>query len=244
MTLVAERAVVMWPQFSAVDPPTILLSFGAMLTGRSRARRIVAAALAGAALLGMFLLRQPILRTAGGMLVVAGRVEPAEIIVIAIDAGSAGALEAADLVHDGVAPRVAVFGDPIDTVGKEFARRGLPYEDGAATLIRQLGTLGVTQAERISTAVVGTESEGEVLPRWCDEHGFQSIVVVTSSDHSRRLVRVLRRSMRGHRTKVVVYPSRYSDFNPDRWWRTRQGLRTGIVESQKLLLDIVLHPIS
>jgi hypothetical protein len=67
---------------------------------------------------------------------------------------------------------------------------------------------------------------------------------VTSTDHSRRLARVLRRSMRGHQTKVVVYPSRYSDFNPDRWWRTRQGLRTGIVESQKLLLDIVLHPTS
>jgi len=147
-------------------------------------------------------------------------------------------------VRDGVAPRVAVFGDPLDTVGREFVRRGLPYEDGAAVLIRQLGTLGVKVAERISTDVVGTESEGDVLPRWCDEHRFQSVVIVTSSDHSRRLGRVLRRSMRGHRTKVVVSPSRYSDFSPDRWWRTRQGLRTGIVESQKLLLDILLHPIS
>jgi uncharacterized SAM-binding protein YcdF (DUF218 family) len=216
-----------------------------MLSGWSRARRIVvASALAGVVLFGVFLLRDPILRSAGGMLVAAGRVEPAQIIVVAIDAGTAGALEAADLVHEGIAPRVAVFGDPIDNAGREFARRGLPYEDGAAVLIRQLGTLGVKQAERISTDVVGTESEGEVLPRWCDEHRLQSIVVVTSTDHSRRLARVLRRSMRGHQTKVVVYPSRYSDFNPDRWWRTRQGLRTGIVESQKLLLDIVLHPTS
>jgi hypothetical protein len=216
-----------------------------MLTGPSRLRRIVAvSALAAVVMLGMFLFRHAILRTAGGMLVVAGRLEPAEIIVIAIDAGAAGALEAADLVRDGVATRVAVFGDPLDAVGREFARRGVPYEDGAAVLIRQLGMLGVKEAERISIDVVGTESEGEVLPRWCDERRFRSIVVVTSSDHSRRLGRVLHRSMKGHQTKVVVYPSRYSDFETDRWWLTRQGLRTGIVESQKLLLDFVLHPIS
>jgi hypothetical protein len=32
--------------------------------------------------------------------------------------------------------------------------------------------------------------------------------------------------------------------DPDRWWETRRGVRTEIVELQKLLLDVVLHPMS
>ena len=70
------------------------------------------------------------------------------------------------------------------------------------------------------------------------------LIVVTNADHSRRLRRVLRRSMRGLQTKVIVRASRYSAFDPDRWWTTRAGARTGIVEIEKLLLDVVRHPMS
>jgi hypothetical protein len=37
---------------------------------------------------------------------------------------------------------------------------------------------------------------------------------------------------------------RYSSFDPDLWWKTRSGVRTEIVELQKLVLEVVLHPIS
>jgi hypothetical protein len=83
-----------------------------------------------------------------------------------------------------------------------------------------------------------------VLPPWCDEHQLRSIVVVATKDHSRRLQRVLDRDMKGHPTHVTVQPARYSSFDPDRWWETRGGVRTEIVELQKLLLDFVLHPMS
>jgi hypothetical protein len=50
--------------------------------------------------------------------------------------------------------------------------------------------------------------------------------------------------MKGHPTRVTVQPARYSNFDPDRWWETRGGVRTEIIELQKLLRDVVLHPIS
>jgi hypothetical protein len=43
---------------------------------------------------------------------------------------------------------------------------------------------------------------------------------------------------------VIVRSARYSSFDPESWWTTRDGLRTEIVEVQKLLFDIVRHPIS
>jgi hypothetical protein len=50
--------------------------------------------------------------------------------------------------------------------------------------------------------------------------------------------------MKGHSTRVMVQAERYSNFDPDRWWESRTGTRKGIIEFQKLMLDVVLHPFS
>ena len=213
----------------------------------SRRRRwapiLVVVALAAFASVAVRSVWEPVLRAAGWALVVNEPVASADIIVLSIDSGGAGALEAADLAQGGMSKRVAVFMDPPSGVGHEFIRRGLPYEDAAASQIRQLRSLGVTDVVQISR-VDGTEGEGQVLPPWCDEHQLRSIVFVAAKDHSRRLRRVLDRVMKGHPTRVTVQPARYSNFDPDRWWETRAGVRTELVELQKLLLDVVLHPMS
>ena len=206
---------------------------------------VLAIVMAGAASMWMPAVRFPVLRAAGGALVItAAPAAPADVIVVAVDAGGAGVLEAADLVHEGVATRVAVFADQVDPVDREFIRRGVHDEPLAARSIRQLHALGVETTEEIPIAVGGTEDEGRVLPDWCEERGFRSVVIVSLSDHSRRLRRVLDRSMRGRRTKVTVRPARYSTFNVDDWWTTRDGIRSGIVELEKLLFDLIRHPLS
>jgi hypothetical protein len=204
---------------------------------------LTALALAAFAIFAIRPVREPVLRAAGWALVASNPVEPADIIVLTLDSAGAGALEAADLVHNGVAKRVAVFEDPPSGEDFEFIRRGLPYENASARQIRQLASLGVTDVVRISK-IDGTESEGRVLPQWSDAQGLRSIVVVGARDHSRRLQRVLDRAMQGRPTRVSVQASRYSNFDPDRWWQTRSGVRTEIIELQKLLLDFVLHPLS
>ena len=205
---------------------------------------LVVVALAAAAIVVVPSVREPVLRTAGWALVVNEPVAPADIIVITLDSNGAGALEAADLVQSGIATRVAVFADPPSGEDDEFIRRGLPYEDASARQIRQLRWLGVTDVVQIPLTEVGTEGEGQVLPPWCDQHQFRSIVFVAARDHSRRSRRMLDRVMKGHPTRVTVRPARYSSFDPDRWWETRGGVRTEIVELQKLVLDVVLHPMS
>jgi hypothetical protein len=81
-------------------------------------------------------LREPVLRAAGWALVVDDPIAPADIIVLSLDAGGAGALEAADLLQSGISKQVAVFNDPPSGEDHEFIRRGLPYEDAAAKQIR------------------------------------------------------------------------------------------------------------
>jgi hypothetical protein len=201
--------------------------------------------LAAASIVAVPPVREPVLRAAGWALIVNEPVAPADIIVIVPGIGGAGALEAADLVQSGIATRGAVFADPPSGEDHEFIRRGLPYEDAAARQIDQLKWLGVTDVVQIPRADIETiEGAAEVLSAWCDQHRFRSIVFVTNRQHSRRLRRVLDRVMKGHSTRTTVQPSRYSGFDPDQWWKTRTGVRIEIVELQRLVLEVVLHPIS
>ena len=149
-------------------------------------------------------IRRPIVRAVGWVLVVNERLEPTDNIVVSSDADGAAVLEAAGLVHSGVATRVAVFADPPDAVDREFIRRGVPYEVAAARSIRQLRALGVESINQIPRDEAGTENEGLVLARWCDEQRFRSVLVVGTSDHTRRLRRVLHRFMKGQHTRVTV----------------------------------------
>lgn len=214
-----------------------------IFSGSRWAPILLALAMVAFAIVAIPSLREPVLRAVGWALVVDQPVAPADFIVLTLDSDGAGALEAADLVQSGVAKRVAVFDDPPSAEEFEFTRRGLPYEDAGARQIRQLRSLGVTQVVQISRTD-GTEGEGQMLPLWSDEQRLRSIVVVAGKDHSRRVRRVLDRVMKGHPTQVTVKAARYSPFDPDQWWRNRGGIRTEIMELQKLLLDVVLHPMS
>jgi hypothetical protein len=205
---------------------------------------LVVVAVAAATIVAVPSIQEPVLRAAGWALIVNEPVAPADIIVIVPGIDGAGALEAADLVQSGIATRVAVFADPPSGEDHEFIRRGLPYEDAAARQIDQLKWLGVTDVAQIPRADTETEGVAEVLSAWCDQHRFRSIVFVAKREHSRRLRRVLDRVMKGHSTRITVQPSRYSGFDPDQWWKTRTGVRIEIVELQRLVFEVLLHPIS
>jgi hypothetical protein len=193
---------------------------------------------------GIPAVRSHVLRTAGWALVAEDPIQHADVIVTTAAAGGASILEAAELVHSGIATRVAVFADPPDDVSREFIRRGFPYQDEASTSLQQLRSLGIKDVERIPKSVAGTEEEARVLPEWCRQRQVRSVIVISPADHSRRFRRVFNRAMDGGDTKIAVRVARYSAFNPDRWWQTRDGTRIGIIELQKLLLDLALHPIS
>jgi uncharacterized SAM-binding protein YcdF (DUF218 family) len=189
--------------------------------------------------------RSYILRSAGQLLVVQNpSIKSADVIVLGIDSDGAGTLAAADLVRSGVSNRVAVFHDPPTSVDQEFLRRGLPYEDRAAVSTRQLELLGIQSVEQISRSTSGSEQEGVILPDWCEKRGYHSVVLVTSKDHSKRLTRILRRSLKNSQTRITVFASPYSEFDAETWWSNREGVRTEIVELEKLTLDFVRHPFS
>jgi hypothetical protein len=207
------------------------------------------AALAGIVLIAacavvMTPLSGSLLRTMGRSLVSTDPLQHADVIVLSVDSDGAGVLEATDLVHAHLADRVALFADPPDNVDREFQRRGVVYNNAAAVSARQLHELGVDAVEVITRSVAGTDDESRDLAAWCAQHRYGVVIFVSTTDHSRRTARILARATRGTGLKVSVRGSRYSGFDPDAWWRSRTGVRTEIVESEKLVADILLHPFS
>jgi hypothetical protein len=97
------------------------------------------------------------LKAAGSILVTDDPVKHGDVIVLAIGSDGAGALEAADLVHGGIASRVAVVVDSTNaSVKDKFINRGVTDEGGTAQLIRQLKALGIDAVDRVLGYVAGT----------------------------------------------------------------------------------------
>ncbi|MGH9521394.1 MAG: hypothetical protein ACRD3E_02545 [Terriglobales bacterium] len=212
----------------------------------SRRRYYLLAVLTGLALL-VFIpgVRTFCLRLPGRALVIPEQpVTSADAIVLTVDVYKSGALDAADLVHRGVATRVAVFSEVPDEPSREFQRRGVTYRHRESVSSDELSELGIRDVVMIPTPVTGSESEGEVLPAWCERNQVRSVLVVVNPDHSRRMRRILRRGMKGHTVALSIYPSRYSGLDPNAWWKTRSGTRDVIVEFEKLAFDVARHPFS
>jgi hypothetical protein len=189
-------------------------------------------------------LRTMVLRSMGNFLVAAHQWQRADVIVLSVDSDGAGVLEAADLLHEHVSDRVALFADPPDAVDREFLRRGVPYNNAAAVSVTQLHELGIDAVEVIPRSVAGTDDESRDLAAWCTDRGYRKVVFVSTIDHSRRSARALARATRGRNVEVSVRGSRYSAFDPDAWWKSRTGVRTEIIEAEKLLADFLMHPFS
>ena len=211
---------------------------------RARFFRSATVALVGiVAFAGVYLARVPILGFLGEILVYSDPLAAVDAIVITLDSGGAGTLEAADLIKSGIASRVAVFSDPPVTVDdQEFDRRGLPHDDRSARQLNQLTLLGVKGAVQIPAQVSGTTDEVDALPAWCIDRGLSSVIVISTTDHSRRLRRALTRSTAHQPVRFLVRASRYSNFDPHHWWEDRNGVRTAIIELQKLAFDVLAHP--
>lgn len=212
-----------------------------------RGRRTVVWALllafvALAVIFGVQPVREPVLRAAGAALVAEDEPAPAEVIVVSLHSDAAGVLEAADLVAAGYARRVAVFDVPPAPDDLELARRGLPGEDLTSRQVRLLGVLGVSEVARVPLEEAGTRGEAAALVPWLRERRYRTAIVVTTTDHSRRTRRTLARTAHGQEARVLVRAARHSEFDPQRWWHTRNGIRLAVIELQKLALDVLAHP--
>lgn len=169
-------------------------------------------------LLGLvYFARHPLLRLAGEFWVVDESPAPADAIVILGDDNYGGdrAGRAAELFKAGWAPRVVASG--------RYLR---PYATIAELEEHDLTDRGVPQTAvvRLEHHAADTREEAVAIAQLAASRGWKRLIIVTSNYHTRRARYICERSLPAGTTLRMV-AARDSEYDPDNWWRSRQGIK-------------------
>lgn len=170
-------------------------------------------------LLGLlYLVRAPLLRLAGSFWVKSDPPASSDVIVVLSDDDFTAdrSTRAADLYHDGWAPRVVGSG-----------RWLRPYLSIAELMQRDLEARGVPHQAIIPFAhnAANTLEELKGIRGFSEQHGWKRIMIVTSNYHTRR-TRYLCDHVFPADVHVLVVAAPDHEYDPDSWWKTRAGLKT------------------
>jgi hypothetical protein len=187
-------------------------------------------------------LRQDILTAVANLLVVADAVTAADLAVVTPESGAAGDLQASDLYRNGTVKGILVLVPTPLPVDRELKRRGVHYPNLAVDTLIQLGV----PSSAISTLEAGeggTTENTTALSKWVLAGKRPRVIVIVSPTHARRYRRALNRVWPATAPPPTVTPTRYAQFQPQDWWRSRATLREGLMELEKLALDYIQHPL-
>lgn len=144
------------------------------------------------------------------------------IVVLGGDGFGNRILKAGELVKEHYAPLVLVSG-PEGFYGQNEAQLAIPYAEQAG----YPGSWFVAVPHPYSS----TSGEARVIVPELRRRGVRSCLLVTSDYHTRRAGRIFRAAAPEIRFHVVAAP--YPNFDPDSWWRSREGLKIVFLEWQK-----------
>ncbi len=177
-----------------------------------------------AALAGLvYLVRHPLMRFAGNWLASGDTPRFADAIIVLSDDNFEGAraAKAAELFHAGWAPLVVASG-----------RKLRPYMGIGELMVRDLNADGVpAQAVvRFDQTARNMREEAESLRGLAADRKWGRLLVVTSNYHTRRARYVFRRVFPAQ-VSLAVVSAPDSEFDPDSWWETRQGIKVVFIET-------------
>lgn len=166
----------------------------------------------------VYLARVPLLRVAGNYWIKSDVPANVDAIVILSDDNfnADRATRAADLYHDGWAPRIVASG-----------RRLRPYFSIADLMEHDLELRGVPKQAVVAFPhdARNTLEELRGIREFAGQHGWKRIMIVTSNYHTRR-TRYLCEHVFPADVHVLVVAAPDHDYDPDSWWRTRIGIKT------------------
>jgi uncharacterized SAM-binding protein YcdF (DUF218 family) len=199
----------------------------ATTTSRSQHGGIISRLLSTVVLIALifvlYLARHPLLRLAGNWWIVANPPQHADAIVVLGDDNYDGdrATRAAELFQAGWAPQVVASG-----------RLLRPYSGVAELIARDLQSKGVPAAAIVTFAhhADSTRTEAEALRGLVAQRHWHSILLVTSSYHTRRSRYIFGKVFPAS-VSVLLEPARDSDYDPNDWWESREGLTLFLNES-------------
>jgi uncharacterized SAM-binding protein YcdF (DUF218 family) len=170
----------------------------------------------------LYAARQPLLRLAGEFWVVDEPAAQSDALIVLGDDNYAAdrAFHAAELYREGVAHVVVASG--------RMLRQNVSIAD---VMEHDLESFGVpaTSIVKLTHRAQNTREEAVEAARLIQTRGWKRVVVVTSNYHARRARFIYGRVLPSS-VSLRVSGARDSEFDPSRWWQTRQGRKLFLSE--------------
>jgi uncharacterized SAM-binding protein YcdF (DUF218 family) len=171
----------------------------------------------------LYAFRTSALREIGNFLVINDHLEPADIIMLLNGDTTTRPYHAAELLHQGLAPKVVIA----RMEDSESVKLGA-YPNPTDSNIAVLRKLGLTESQivelRPPVGVQHTVDEAEALRAYGREHPLHKVIIVTSDLHSRRARYTFRRILSGTGVKLMLAPVSDLKYGADNWWRMEDGI--------------------
>lgn len=168
-------------------------------------------------------------------------IEKADAIFVLAGTSMRRQLEGADLYLAGFSPRIVLSRETPERGLQELRARGIALDDDVARVRDVFLRLGIPADAILTPDRIhdSTAAEAVTLRELVQAHAWRRVIVVTSRYHLRRAGYALRRELRGSPAEVLMHPTRYERFEPERWWRRRSDIREIIPEVPKLLAYVL-----
>jgi uncharacterized SAM-binding protein YcdF (DUF218 family) len=175
---------------------------------------------------------------AGHFLIIDEPVQPADAIFVLAGARVERWLEAAELFREGQAPAIAISPGIREPAELRLREMGIPFPTESDLIKDAMQQMGIP-ADAITTlpfptTVDNTAEEAALARVIATQHGWKSLLVVTSQYHTRRSRYAFEHELEGSGISVQVRGSRYDDAQPETWWKSRSDVRFVTSELQKL----------
>jgi uncharacterized SAM-binding protein YcdF (DUF218 family) len=165
----------------------------------------------------LYLVRVPLLRFAGEFWIVDDAPESSDVIIVLSgdNYDAVRAARAAALFRAGMAPHVVATGRSLrsyatttDLMKRDLVDHGVP----AAAILP------------LTHRADDTREEAVAVSEFVHSHGWKKILLVTSNYHTRRSEYIYERTLPpGTQLRVISAPD--VEYDPQSWWRTREGLK-------------------
>ena len=177
-------------------------------------------------------------RKAGTWLVKTDDPEHADVMVLLTGSISERVLQVADLYNEGVAGKVWIVEEAMGAM-RALEERGAHIISNTTQTKSALIGLGIPADSILILPgdATSTRMEAEIIRDHLDtQTGIHTILLVTSSPHTRRAFKLFRAAFYSMPEAPDIYcsPSRYTNFHAEKWWRDKNDIQKVVVEYLKL----------
>jgi uncharacterized SAM-binding protein YcdF (DUF218 family) len=177
-------------------------------------------------------------RNLGKWLVVRDVPVKADTMVILMGSIADRVLHTADLYEEGLAEKIILVEESMGAY-RILEERGVNIISNTRQVYNAAVSLGVPSdsIKILPGDATSTQMEAIIIREYLsDNPAIDTLLLISSASHTRRVSMIFRSAFRKAEMPVhlAISPSKYSGFNPDRWWRDRDDIQEVIMEYLKI----------